>query len=246
MATLADIIKKRKRKKDLEDNPNLEILEKIEELNKRIEEVAKEAEKLGEEAKKKDFELEIDDSAFEQLTGKQGDKGEMGKKGEKGDSISGKQGIPGKHGKNGSKGRIGALGERGEQGLEGKKGKDGKEGKNGKTPKHQIKNGFIRFENPDGTWGKWIRIKNEELSAKGLGGGSLVESEDLSSQCDGVNVTFTVNNVIKDVMILSGTQFPITYRKGVDFTFSGKTITLTLDNFGAPQDDQTLHVVYTR
>ena len=47
-------------------------------------------------------------------------------------------------------------------------------------------------------------------------------------------------------MILSGTQFPITYRKTIDYTFSGKVITLTLDNFTAPQESQTLHVVYTR
>ena len=44
----------------------------------------------------------------------------------------------------------------------------GVDGKDGATPAHQVRNGEIRFQNPDGTWGKWIKVQ------AGQGGGGTI------------------------------------------------------------------------
>jgi hypothetical protein len=46
------------------------------------------------------------------------------------------------------------------------------EGEDGKIPDHQIKNGEVRFEKPDGTWGEWIRFPHKTVYQ---GGGGLSE-----------------------------------------------------------------------
>lgn len=73
-------------------------------------------------------------------------------------------------------------------GVDGKDGKDGKDGittivketinvpavgkagADGTTPEHEVRNGEIRFKNPDGTWGKWIEVQPH------AGGGGLAEA----------------------------------------------------------------------
>ena len=72
----------------------------------------------------------------------------------------------------------------GKQGKDGRNGKDGittvvketinvpvkgEDGADGSTPEHQVRNGDIRFMQPDGTWGKWITV---QPSSTGGGGGS--------------------------------------------------------------------------
>jgi len=66
--------------------------------------------------------------------------------------------------------------------IEGKRGKSGKDGItttvhetvhvhedgiDGSAPEHEVRNGEVRFKNPDGTWGAWI-----EVQPSGGGGGS--------------------------------------------------------------------------
>ena len=63
------------------------------------------------------------------------------------------------------------------EGLPGKRGKPGKDGvtttiekvvhvqeeaepgADGSTPEHEVRNGEIRFKNPDGTWGDWVQVQ---------------------------------------------------------------------------------------
>jgi hypothetical protein len=35
----------------------------------------------------------------------------------------------------------------------------GKPGLDGTAPEHEVRNGEVRFKNPDGTWGKWIEVQ---------------------------------------------------------------------------------------
>lgn len=254
MPTLSDIFKKRKQpqegrvvrirrglKQEVETPQAIseKIIADMRELNSAIIQYA-------EELKKKDnddeYEIVLTPEILETIRGEKGesvkgDKGEQGIAGKDGvngrDGIDGKDGKPGKDGKNGKDGR---------NGVDGKNGKDGKNGENGKKPRHQISNGAIRFENQDGTWGEWLRIRQERSFG---GGGDVIETEDLSSQCDSATKTFPVTYNISKIISLSSTQFPIIYRPTVDYTFSGKTITLTSE-VGAPQTGQTLVVIYVR
>jgi hypothetical protein len=72
------------------------------------------------------------------------------------------------------------INKEGKKGDQGKPGQDGittivnktiveeKDGTKGDMPNHQVRNGEIRFENPDGTWGKWITVQ----PTSGGGGGT--------------------------------------------------------------------------
>lgn len=52
---------------------------------------------------------------------------------------------------------------------------------------------------------------------------------DLTSQCNGTNLNFTIPN-ISSAISLTGTDFPIVYRQGVDYVISGTTLTLVRVN----------------
>lgn len=101
--------------------------------------------------------LRIDNLPLEELLqpgpeGKQGPKGEKGDKGGKGDP-----GIPGE-------GRLGPSGPPGPRGVAGPRGEPGD---TGSMPKHQTKNGEIRFEIDENTWGKWIKIGGKQTRVGG-------------------------------------------------------------------------------
>lgn len=79
-------------------------------------------------------------------------------------------------------------------------------GETGKIPNHQISNGEIRFEKPDGTWGPWIRVREAQTIHVGAGagrGGSSVgvdffsSGEYLPQQVGADNVlTFVFNQAV--------------------------------------------------
>jgi len=71
----------------------------------------------------------------------------------------GTPGVDGINGKSGDQGRQGIVGEPGQVGRQ------GEPGVQGPVPEHQVRNGEIRFKNPDGTWGNWV-----SLGAPGGGG----------------------------------------------------------------------------
>lgn len=82
------------------------------------------------------------------------------------------------------------------------------------------------------------------------GGGSAPQSlyaDDLSSQCDGSNKTFATDYKFYGAKTLSlmGTDFPIVYRKDVDFTYNGNTQQIVLtDEVPAPSSGATLVARY--
>lgn len=64
------------------------------------------------------------------------------------------------------KGKDGRDGQDGISGTQGPRGLAGTKGPQGPAPKHEVKGDMIRFMNPDGTWGPWIRA----VTAPGGGG----------------------------------------------------------------------------
>lgn len=116
---------------------------------------------LVEEVKKKDTELFIDLDR-EELRGEPGKPGPRGK-----DGVDGKDGKDGKDGHSPIAGIDYPLPSKGE------KGEPGGVGERGPMPKHEWDGSKLRFENPDGTWGKWVDIRGPSgRSIFGGGGGS--------------------------------------------------------------------------
>jgi hypothetical protein len=69
---------------------------------------------------------------------------------------------------------------------------------------------------------------------------TYVKRHNLSSQVDGATKTFSLPKDTIEVLGVWGTQFPINFNPGTDWTFSGNTLTLT-DEVSAPEEGQTLH-----
>jgi hypothetical protein len=115
------------------------------------------------------------------LEGKQGPQGPLGPEGEKGEQgergEQGQQGEPGPKGDAGDKGPKGdtgpkgAKGDTGSRGPAGKDGEDGERGEVGPMPEHQWRDTSLRFEDPDGTWGKWVDLKGQQGPPGASGGG---------------------------------------------------------------------------
>ena len=64
------------------------------------------------------------------------------------------------------KGQPGQAGTNGQAGADGTPGAAGQIGPQGPMPAHQARNGEVRFKNPDGTWGPWVRA----ITSPGGGG----------------------------------------------------------------------------
>lgn len=112
-------------------------------------------------------------------TGLQGDRGPMGIQGRQG--PIGPRGPKGEQGDSGPRGKVGKSGNDGRSGRDGRNGNDGKDGNQGDIgpmPKHEIKEGRIRFEMAPGKWGKWLDIA--EIAFPYMrGGGNLATKGDL-------------------------------------------------------------------
>ena len=149
------------------------------------------------------LEMLLEDERMRGFTGADGERGKDGERGRDGsdgsDGLNGRDGLPGQDGQNGldgsngvdgvdgeagkdgKDGKRGLKGLRGLRGLKGRAGKAGSNGKDGRAPKHQVdtKNGRIRFERPDGTWGAWVEIKQKvkhEVYNSGGGGAKLTNA----------------------------------------------------------------------
>ena len=172
-----------------------------------------------------------------------------GDRGEKGDTIVGPKGLKGEDGKDGytpQKGIDYFDGKNGKDGAsadekkiiekiiksipipkDGKDGKNGLDGKNGRSPKHEYKYGQLRFENPDGTWGEWINLREyASFGGKTLhrGGASFVDDETPSGTPNGVLTTFTLAKIPIDgslKLFVNGARMRVTE----DYTLSSQTIT---------------------
>lgn len=67
--------------------------------------------------------------------------------------------------------RVDALGRvRMKDGADGRDGVDGKDGERGPMPDHEWKGTSLRFQKPDGTWGKFVDLRGP-TGARGLSGG---------------------------------------------------------------------------
>ena len=145
-----------------------------------------------------------------------------------------------------------------QSGKDGKNGKDGSDGIDGKdgvdgspdTPiqiaeKLEILKGDNRLKLEAI---KDLKEKLEALEKRpiGRGGGArkvtYIKRENLSSQVNGTLKTFTLPKDTIEVIAVFGTQFPVNFNPGTDWTFSGRTLTLTSE-VGAPKTGQTLYAL---
>jgi hypothetical protein len=194
-------------------------------------------------------------------------KGDKGDKGERGESIVGPMGPYG---------LKGDTGEKGKDGVNGKDGKDGKDGKTPEIDYNKIEKGmFGKIIEESQKLRKALTKKEKEFekellnkvaimihNADRIGGGmgrqtvldlilensagSLIR-DDLSSQCNGSDKTFTLTEPYKSGTIqLFYTSFPFFYRPVIDFTEDdNRHITLTSE-VGSPQTGQTLIAIYEK
>lgn len=97
---------------------------------------------------------------------------------------------------------------------------------------------------------KGLVDKLNELDARPTGTGSggaaktRITAYDVSSQCNGVNKTFTIPFHFGVIGVYS-TQAPIIYRPIIDYTVGGRSITLT-SQVDAPQSGQSLIIQFVR
>lgn len=70
----------------------------------------------------------------------------------------------------------------------------------------------------------------------------IIKRYNLSSQVDGVTKTFTLPKDTVDIVGVFGTQFPINFNAGTDWTFAGGVLTLTSE-VSAPESGQTLYAI---
>lgn len=122
------------------------------------------------------------------LVGERGHRGKNGERGERGErGAEGKRGLPGRDGIDGksayevwrASGRRGSVAEfieslkvqgvQGPDGDPGERGPEGPAGPRGPMPKHEWKNGLLRFENPDGSWGQWQDLQGAVYFGTALG-----------------------------------------------------------------------------
>lgn len=157
-------------------------------------------------------------------------------------------------------------GDRGEPGIAGKDavgipGKDGKNaeglpGKDGIVDEKKIIESLLTFikreqvldlshiKGATGFIKNGIEYKFEELMHGGGSskGGSTPKSADLSLQCNGSNLIFTIPT-FTTILSLMGTDAPIIYRPTIDFTATGTTLTMAT-SVNAPSAGATLILTY--
>lgn len=75
------------------------------------------------------------------------------------DGIAGRDGKDGLDGKDGRDGKDGLDGTDGKDGRDGRDGTDGKDGAVGPAPKHEWRGTKLRFQQPDGSWGKLVDLQ---------------------------------------------------------------------------------------
>lgn len=165
-----------------------------------------------------------------------GDKGDKGDRGEKGE-----QGLNGKDGKNGVDGIDGINGKDGKDGKNGIDGKDGKglDEKEIEKLKKEIEDKIEDLEKRTKTaFSNQGRVQTPRYTYKPM-------LDRFTDNTDGATKTFTLSKAPKETetMEVSGTDFPIILDPTVDFTVSGRTLTLT-DAVPAPTTGATLICKY--
>ena len=128
---------------------------------------------------------------------------------------AGPKGDPGKDGADGAEGPIGPAGADGAEGAAGKDGKKGPKGDKGATgpigpmPKHKWEGTKLRFEKPDGDWGKPVDLKGEPGAAGGGNVAPLFSSGFNPSALDAATDTVPEEFIVRQ----SGTWVRATYEQ---------------------------------
>lgn len=157
----------------------------------------------------------VDDAIKNKINGKDGQQGEKGDPGALG--ITGPKGEPGNPGKDGKDGRPGRDGKDGLEGPVGPQGEPGIEGLDGKTPNHEWIGTAIRFENPDGSWGKSVNLQGTH-GFDGRDGIAMAQAPVLTVKNQGN----TISSFVKQ----------INFGSGLTAVASGENITVTADGDG--------------
>ena len=153
--------------------------------------------------------------------------------------------------RNGIDGSAGAQGEPGSEGPLGPQGEPGRDGSPDMAEdirnKLELLDGDERLDQKaiKGLLEDMEKLRAEIRSKPALRAGRksvFVKRHNLTSQVDGSTKTFTLPSDTLEVLGVWGTQFPINFNPGTDWTFSGRTLTLT-DEVAAPQTGQTLYAL---
>lgn len=116
-------------------------------------------------------------AAFATLSKEQGPQGLKGDTGEIGPvGATGEVGPVGVTGEVGPQGATGPKGDTGPQGPRGPKGDTGPAGADGAVPAHEWKGTKLRFQKPDGEWGKLVDLKGEKGERSGGGAAPSIGS----------------------------------------------------------------------
>lgn len=153
--------------------------------------------------------------------GADGVDGKEGTPGPRGDR--GPQGPQGPQGEPGTDGRDGADGAPGAGGAEGKRGPRGPKGDTGPAPAHEWDGTKLRFQHPDGSWGKKVDLEGPR-GPRGYGGGGGSINFDVLPVGDGSTPTeiilkqhgIWVRTPWATFLTLVGTT--PTYTPGLDFS----------------------------
>ena len=109
---------------------------------------------------------EVGPQGIQGEVGPQGAKGEVGPQGAKGEvgrqGEVGPQGAQGEVGPQGDGGPQGIQGATGPHGVSGATGEQGPKGDTGPAPDHKWEGTKLRFQKPDGKWGKAVDLKGEK------------------------------------------------------------------------------------
>lgn len=158
--------------------------------------------------------------------GKQGLVGPVGPKGDPGvPGAEGPVGSPGERGPEGPQGPVGKAGPQGLKGDPGTNGLQGSDGEAGPMPKHEIRDGEIRFEIKPGKWGRWIKIKQPSRFVGG-GGGGVVTKRGWIEFATGFSSPPTLTATIAD-----GDVYEYTYGTKVLYRLVGSTQDTFYENF---------------
>ncbi len=106
----------------------------------------------------------------------------------------GPPGPVGPQGPQGLQGLQGPQGPKGEQGLPGLQGPQGPVGPAGPVPEHEVKANLIRFKQPDGTWGAWVKTNQSN-------GGGVTPAPTQYTQITTNNYQVTANSLISGLNI---------------------------------------------
>jgi len=207
--------------------------------------------------------------------GNKGDIGPMGEKGSRGyQGPNGERGPIGLIGRIGPAGRIGPVGPVGKegplgpQGLKGNKGDSGDKGEKGDSLDAKaivtklLEEIDIKLTEKEKKVLKKleqkliIMIQKLQVHGGGISRADIIDlisgneytRADLSAQCNGANMVFTLpDDYVSGSVALWSTQFPIVYRPTTDFTeTAANQITLVAAQVGPPKTGQTLVCTYDK